>query len=260
MLAYRSSPLEDRSPGELLQGRRIRTNIPDLGEETATTVNKHVQTRKSQPLKPLAQGDVVTIGDSAWSRKAKVVDTAVPRSYRAATEDRRILRRNLQRLLHTIRPVQAMVTPSYQHRTRRRRDDVITQQQYVRSRVWLHRATSDVAALNDVTCPENFKRRRGTYGQQQPGPFRRRCVSGTSQEVDSHGEASGAYRRTPAQSTRSAESDRRKGSLGLRPQRPAPRLNAVSGTTEKLSCGQESAMCLVRPALFRKAPLTENTV
>ncbi|MDD9361766.1 MAG: transposase family protein, partial [Anaplasma sp.] len=45
LLNYRSSPLEDgKSPGELLQGRRLRTPIPDFNEPPRAVVTKHQQT------------------------------------------------------------------------------------------------------------------------------------------------------------------------------------------------------------------------
>nr|XP_037270352.1 uncharacterized protein K02A2.6-like [Rhipicephalus microplus] len=60
LLAYRSTPLEDgRSPGELLQRRRLRANLPDFSTVTATDVKKHSQAQGGRPLPPLQKGVVV---------------------------------------------------------------------------------------------------------------------------------------------------------------------------------------------------------
>ncbi|XP_077551245.1 uncharacterized protein LOC144164877 [Haemaphysalis longicornis] len=106
LLSYRSSPLEDgNSPGELLQGRRLRTPLPDFSEQPRITVRKHQQ--QEQPrrsLVPLGEGEVVRIRDGTWARKAKVIRAVQPRSYRVVTEDGKVLRRNRQHLLKTTEP------------------------------------------------------------------------------------------------------------------------------------------------------------
>ncbi|XP_075738735.1 uncharacterized protein LOC142784003 [Rhipicephalus microplus] len=102
LLAYRSTPLEDgRSPGELLQGRRLRANLPDFSTVTATDVKKHSQAQGGRPLPPLQNGDVVRLRDAAWSRKAQVVGSPYPRSYLVKTENQKLLRRNRRHLLQT---------------------------------------------------------------------------------------------------------------------------------------------------------------
>ncbi|XP_037522023.2 uncharacterized protein LOC119399280 isoform X1 [Rhipicephalus sanguineus] len=102
LLAYRSTPLEDgRSPGELLQGRRLRANLPDFSAVTATDVKKHSQAQGGRPLPPLQKGVVVRLRDAAWSRKAQVVGSPYPRSYLVKTEDQKLLRRNRRHLLQT---------------------------------------------------------------------------------------------------------------------------------------------------------------
>ncbi|XP_049275268.1 uncharacterized protein LOC119403985 isoform X2 [Rhipicephalus sanguineus] len=102
LLAYRSTPLEDgRSPGELLQGRRLRANLPDFSAVTATNVKKHSQAQGGRPLPPLQKGVVVRLRDAAWSRKAQVVGSPYPRSYLVKTEDQKLLRRNRRHLLQT---------------------------------------------------------------------------------------------------------------------------------------------------------------
>ncbi|XP_077522668.1 uncharacterized protein LOC144133441 [Amblyomma americanum] len=102
LLAYRSTLLIDgQSPGELLQGRRLRSNLPDFGGIKTIEVKKHRQTPKGQPLPQLGKGDVVRLRDTTWSQKGKVVGEAAPRSYHVVTESRRVLRRNRRHLLHS---------------------------------------------------------------------------------------------------------------------------------------------------------------
>uniref|UniRef100_A0A023G6Z5 Putative gypsy nogag n=1 Tax=Amblyomma triste TaxID=251400 RepID=A0A023G6Z5_AMBTT len=102
LLAYRCTPLEDgRSPGELLQGRCLRANLPDFGAVQTTVVKKHHQKSSGKPLPPLAEGSVVRIWDRTWSKKGTVVGTAAPRSYKVQTEDHRVFRRNRRHLLQT---------------------------------------------------------------------------------------------------------------------------------------------------------------
>ncbi|XP_037515554.1 uncharacterized protein LOC119391988 [Rhipicephalus sanguineus] len=100
LLAYRSSPLEDgRSPGELLQGRHLRTTLPKYQDDPGTTVEKHRQSSKGKALPPLESGTSVRIHNGDWSRTATVSEQAAPRSYMVKTEDQRMLRRNRQHLL-----------------------------------------------------------------------------------------------------------------------------------------------------------------
>ncbi|XP_070378753.1 uncharacterized protein [Dermacentor albipictus] len=106
LLAYRSAPLEDgRSPGELLQGRRLRANLPDFHEVPCTEVKKHCQHAQGKPLPKLSRGDVVRLrGTRTWSRKARVRGTQAPRSYQLVTEDGQVLRRNRKHLIRTDEP------------------------------------------------------------------------------------------------------------------------------------------------------------
>lgn len=100
LLAYRSSPLEDgRSPGELLQGRHLRTTLPEYQGDPGTTVEKRRQSSKGKALPPLGSGTAVRIHNGHWSRTATVSEQAAPRSYMVKTEDQRMLRRNRQHLL-----------------------------------------------------------------------------------------------------------------------------------------------------------------
>ncbi|XP_037501465.2 uncharacterized protein K02A2.6-like [Rhipicephalus sanguineus] len=102
MLAYRSSPLEDgRSPGELLQGRRLRSTVPEFNVEGECPVSKHRQSLQGKPLSPLDAGNVVRIKNGNWSRKATVLKEVAPRSYLVKTESQGQLRRNRQHLLQT---------------------------------------------------------------------------------------------------------------------------------------------------------------
>lgn len=103
LLSYRSSPLEDgRSPGELLQGRRLRTRLPDFSHHSSVSVTKHKQPEaRGRCLPALKKGEVVRVQDKAWTRKAQVLGRVAPRSYEVATEDGRRLRRNRRHLLRT---------------------------------------------------------------------------------------------------------------------------------------------------------------
>ncbi|XP_049516824.1 uncharacterized protein LOC125942652 [Dermacentor silvarum] len=103
LLSYRSSPLEDgRSPGELLQGRRLRTRLPDFSHHSSVSVTKHKQPEaRGRCLPALKKGEVVRVQDKAWARKAQVLGRVAPRSYEVATEDGRRLRRNRRHLLRT---------------------------------------------------------------------------------------------------------------------------------------------------------------
>lgn len=102
LLAYRSTPLEDgRSPGELLQGRRLRSDVPDFSEVQSTDVKKHRQTSSGKPLSPLDKGSVVRLRNTTWSPKGTVARRTSPRSYEVKTEDGRVFRRNRRHLLET---------------------------------------------------------------------------------------------------------------------------------------------------------------
>ncbi|XP_049273552.1 uncharacterized protein LOC125759178 [Rhipicephalus sanguineus] len=102
LLVCRSTPLEyGRSPGELLQGRRLRANLADFSAVTATDVEKHSQAQGGRPLPPLQNGVVVRLRDAAWPRKAQVVGSPYPRAYFVKTEDQKLLRRSRRNLLQT---------------------------------------------------------------------------------------------------------------------------------------------------------------
>ncbi|XP_065306667.1 uncharacterized protein [Dermacentor albipictus] len=103
LLNYRSTPLEDgRSLGELLQGRRLRTLLPDFRQQPSVPVFKRAQAdTRGRTLPPLNTGDVARVKEKTWNRRAQVTEAVAPRSYRVVTGDNRVLRRNRQHLLPT---------------------------------------------------------------------------------------------------------------------------------------------------------------
>ncbi|XP_065283218.1 uncharacterized protein [Dermacentor albipictus] len=82
-------------------GRRLRTSVPEYSAELGCPIVKHQQRAMGKALHPLQQGDTVRILDDNWSRKARVLQEAAPRSHIVETEDGRLLRRNRQHLLQT---------------------------------------------------------------------------------------------------------------------------------------------------------------
>ncbi|XP_065297998.1 uncharacterized protein [Dermacentor albipictus] len=100
---HSASPVEDgRSPGELLQGRRLRTPLPDFNPMSATVVKKHQQrSYHRRTLPDLSNNDAVRLSGTWWARKAKVVGSAGPRSFYVRTENNTVLRRNRRHLLAT---------------------------------------------------------------------------------------------------------------------------------------------------------------
>ncbi|XP_037564297.1 uncharacterized protein LOC119443206 [Dermacentor silvarum] len=100
---YQSTPLEGgRSAGELLQGRQLRSTLPDFNVQEKVKVQKHIQFDRSKgPLPPLKEGQVVRIKRKAWSPKAKVIGQTHPRSYNALTQGNKLIRRNRRHLLPT---------------------------------------------------------------------------------------------------------------------------------------------------------------
>ncbi|XP_077545271.1 uncharacterized protein LOC144158324 [Haemaphysalis longicornis] len=102
LLAYRSSPLTDgRSPGELLQGRRLRARLPDFNPPLRSPVKKHRQRTTGRTLQPLQPEQLVRIRGQVWSQRGKVLGEVAPRSYQVATENGTTLRRNRQHLRPT---------------------------------------------------------------------------------------------------------------------------------------------------------------
>ncbi|XP_037512309.1 uncharacterized protein LOC119389155 isoform X2 [Rhipicephalus sanguineus] len=95
---------DGRSPAELLQGRPLRTRLPDFSLQPKLPVKKRQQRSSGRPLRPLLPGDVVRVQGQAWSQKAKVLGKVAPRSYNVATGEGKTLRRNRQQLLATSEP------------------------------------------------------------------------------------------------------------------------------------------------------------
>ncbi|XP_077508097.1 uncharacterized protein LOC144119310 [Amblyomma americanum] len=77
--------LDGRSPAELLQGRRLRTRLPDFSQESKPPVKKPQQQSSGRPLHQLQPGQIVRVRGQAWTQKAKVVEKVAPRSYNIAT-------------------------------------------------------------------------------------------------------------------------------------------------------------------------------
>nr|XP_050041168.1 uncharacterized protein LOC126538357 [Dermacentor andersoni] len=109
LLGYRSTPLaEGRSPGELLQGRKLRTWLPDFvscsSQLTSRRQPRSQRPSKGKNLSALKKDAVVRVRGDAWDCKARVMGLAAPRSYRVLTKDSKVLRRNRQHLLSTREP------------------------------------------------------------------------------------------------------------------------------------------------------------
>lgn len=107
LLNYRSSPLlGGRSPGELLSGRKLRTQLPDFSSDPNSPVPKKRQYETTgASLKDLKRGDIVRLRQkkkkNSWADKAKVTGCVGPGSYNVQTENNRTYRRNRRHLLKT---------------------------------------------------------------------------------------------------------------------------------------------------------------
>ncbi|CAN7988398.1 unnamed protein product [Ixodes hexagonus] len=91
------------APAEVLQGRRLRTSLPDAHVGPGHQIHKHRQTVHSRrPLPPLNRGDTVRVRKGARTTKAQVLrPSGHPLSYNVITADGKLLRRNRQHLLTT---------------------------------------------------------------------------------------------------------------------------------------------------------------
>ncbi len=106
VLAYRDSPVEgsDRSPAELLMGRKLRTRVPNVQFSGRNIVRRYPSSARKcevgKRLPPLCEGDVVRVrGDKDWAEKAVVMNPALePNSWWVQTESGKRLRRNRQHL------------------------------------------------------------------------------------------------------------------------------------------------------------------
>nr|XP_054929188.1 uncharacterized protein LOC129386011 [Dermacentor andersoni] len=101
MLSRAPSLLPNPEAMEDIEERRLRTNVPEYSTELGCPIVKHRQQATGKTLHPLQQGDTVRILDDNWSRKARVLQEAAPRSHIVETEDGRLLRWNRQHLLQT---------------------------------------------------------------------------------------------------------------------------------------------------------------
>ncbi|CAN7984519.1 unnamed protein product [Ixodes pacificus] len=91
------------APAEVLQGRRLRTSLPDAHVGPGHQVRKHRQMVHSRgPLPHLNPGDAVRVNKGAWTTKAQVLrPSGHPRSYNVIPAEGKLLRRNHQHLLAT---------------------------------------------------------------------------------------------------------------------------------------------------------------
>lgn len=123
LMVYRATPttITGYSPCELLQGRKMKTNIPVMPDQlkphtpdTTQLKGKHHQAKLTQKknydkhtgarnLSKFRPGDTVrakTGDDKTWGKQAKVIKKVGPRSYVIDTGDRRLVRnrRHLQQI------------------------------------------------------------------------------------------------------------------------------------------------------------------
>ncbi|KAH8029640.1 hypothetical protein MRX96_046551 [Rhipicephalus microplus] len=112
------------TPAEILQGRRLRTQLPDYQCGPSHRVVKHRQSRPStQPLAPLHEGDVVRVQSGSWAIKARVLKPSTyPRSYHVITQEGRCLRRNRKHLQTDWRILPAGLCSQREQRTAKHLD------------------------------------------------------------------------------------------------------------------------------------------
>lgn len=118
LLAYRKAPREmGRSPAELLMGRRLRSNLPQLDDEhripehvvkdrrsREQAANEKYYNQGAKDLSELHHGDVVRLKDKRWDKRAIVNKLVAPRSYQIELEDGSVLRRNRRDLMTVKEP------------------------------------------------------------------------------------------------------------------------------------------------------------
>ncbi|CAN7939009.1 unnamed protein product [Ixodes hexagonus] len=84
------------APAEVLQGRRLRTSLPDAHVGPGHQVHKHRQTVHSRgSLPPLNPGDAVRVSEGILRPSGH------PRSYNVITADGKLRRHNRQHLVTT---------------------------------------------------------------------------------------------------------------------------------------------------------------
>ncbi|XP_049516739.1 uncharacterized protein LOC125942593 [Dermacentor silvarum] len=98
------TPMEGTpSPAEVLQGRRLRTTLPDVRAVQELQGRKHCQSNTwKRTLVPLGAGDTVRAKTGSWATKAQVLKPCnTPGLYHVVTEEGKVLCRNRQHLLPT---------------------------------------------------------------------------------------------------------------------------------------------------------------
>lgn len=94
LLSCRVYSLEDgKFSRQLLQGRRLRTRVPECRTELGRAEVKHNKQDKGKSLPLLQREDTPCISDEDWSRKARVLQEVAPRSHRVDTANGRLLGR-----------------------------------------------------------------------------------------------------------------------------------------------------------------------
>lgn len=167
LLAYRSTPMESGpSPGEVLQGRRLRTTLPDVRPCPSSSVQKHRQTDHSiRQLPPLNPGDTVRIKKGAWAMKGQVVQASgYPRSYNVVTEDGRIVRRNRRHLLPT--------KEAFRQRSRYEPDEVLNQETPQGSTLASSSSDPAISPAPTNSIPASFNVPAGVLQHQELVPRR----------------------------------------------------------------------------------------
>ncbi|KAL1476274.1 hypothetical protein MTO96_018694 [Rhipicephalus appendiculatus] len=71
----------DQNPGNVPEGRRSPTNVPEYSTELGCPIAKLLQQAKRKALNLLQQGDTVRVSDDDWSREARVLQEVAPRSH-----------------------------------------------------------------------------------------------------------------------------------------------------------------------------------
>ena len=112
ILAYRRAPREHgSSPGEMLMGRKLRTQLLDnyetMGREGDERLRhqrmeqKNRYNRTARDLEELKTGDNVRLKEKYWNKKGIVDRKINPRSYQVRTEDGGTYRRNRRHIIKT---------------------------------------------------------------------------------------------------------------------------------------------------------------
>lgn len=102
-LDYRSCPLAgERSPGQLLYGRKLRTQLPDFSSRPGVLCAKSEKTRSLEHRWCFWGDDVVCLREKgSWLKKVRVTEYVGPCSYSVQIEHTNIYRGNHCHLLKT---------------------------------------------------------------------------------------------------------------------------------------------------------------